>query len=112
MLYGCEQWELAERRCRPDLLDEEEGIVLLDFDIDEHEPDGRGQITEREVECVEGRRGGDSEKAEEEVRTLLKGAIGEIKAWDPEMGKRMGFVTREMGNLDLFEVRVWAAARM
>lgn len=89
MLYGVERWKQAERWSSLDLIDEEEGMVLLDVDVDEDEDGGRAQITEREVEYVEAWIGGDSENADEEVRALVKRAVTEIKAWDEELGKRV-----------------------
>lgn len=46
-----------------ELIDEEEGMVLLDIDGDEDEDGGRGQITEREVQYVEAWISGDIVKS-------------------------------------------------
>lgn len=57
---------------------------------------GRDQITESEVEYVEGRIGGDSAKADQELEDLVQRAVKEVTAWNAEMGKRVEFVIREL----------------
>lgn len=82
-------------------------MVLLDLDIDGDvdggEDGGRGIIHELEVSYLHSPHqepafgsGGDLEKADKEVKALVKRALNEIKAWDKEVGKRVEFVVREV----------------
>lgn len=48
------------------------------------------------MEYVEGRIGGDSAKADQELEDLVQRAVKEVTAWNAEMGKRVEFVIREL----------------
>jgi hypothetical protein len=84
MIYGVILWRLAIRNARSILIDEEEGMVLVDYG------DERGAICDREVEFVDVEDG--RLVADEEVKDLIVKAVAEIKKWDGEVGPRVEFV--------------------
>ena len=91
MVYGVGMWRLAQRNARSILIDEEEGMVLVDYE------EGRGEILDLEVECVEdedGELGRSGKMVADEVGALVVKATAEIKKWDAEIGKRVGSVLR------------------
>lgn len=91
MIYGIRAWQLALKNAASLLQDEEDGMVLVDFEY------GRGVILDREVECVEDDEDGEfGTTVEEEIGNLVEKAIAEIKKCDREMGKRVGDVVGEL----------------
>ena len=92
MLYGTRMWTLAQKNAASLLQDEEDedGMVLVDFE------DGRGVISEREVDCVGDEDGDSGTTAADEIASLAARAIAEIKKWDRETGKRVGAVLNEL----------------
>jgi hypothetical protein len=95
MIYGVPVWQLAQKNARSMLIDEEEGMVLVDYDDDFE--DGRGGIREKDVAFVDedSEDVGSAERvAAEEVRILVGKATSEIRKWDAEIGKRVGSVLR------------------
>lgn len=94
MVYGVIMWKLAQHNARLMLVDEEEGLILVDYTC------GRGEIGEREIECrdVEGAGpdGKTGKEVEEEVRMLVAKAVAKIKKWDSEIGRRVAFVVLEV----------------
>ena len=95
MLYGTRPWQLALKNAASllqDEEDEEDGMVLVDFE------DGRGVILDRDVGCVEDDEDGEFGRSsvEEEIGGLVEKAIAEIKKWDREMGKRVAAVVGEL----------------
>jgi len=90
MVYGTSPWQLALKNAASLLQDEEDGMVLVDFEV------GRGVISDREVECVEDEGGEFGLSVEEEIGASVEKAVGEIKKWDWEIGKRVGDVLREL----------------
>jgi hypothetical protein len=87
LIYGVILWRLALRNARSILIDEEEGMVLVDYG------DERGGICDREVEFVDVEDG--KLVADEEVKDLIVKAVAEIKKWDSEVGQRVEFVLCE-----------------
>lgn len=91
MVYGVTVWKLAQKNARSTLIDEEEGMVLVDFEV------GRGEILNLEVKCDDEDEDDDEEfedteqNVADEVKTLVAKAVAEIKNWDSEVGKRVGF---------------------
>ena len=92
MLYGTRMWMLAQKNAASLLQDEEDedGMVLVDFE------DGRGVISDREVDCVDDEDGDPGTTAADEIASLAARAIAEIKKWDRETGKRVGAVLNEL----------------
>jgi hypothetical protein len=84
MVYGVILWRVALRHARLTLIDEEEGMVLVDYG------DERGGICDREVEFVDVEEG--KLVADEEIKDLLVKAVAAIKKWDGEVGQRVEFV--------------------
>jgi hypothetical protein len=87
-------WRLALRNARLTLIDEEEGMVLVDYG------DETGGIRDSEVDFVDVE---DEEAgklvADEEIKDLVAKAVAEIKKWHGEVGQRVEFVlsgTEEM----------------
>lgn len=90
MIYGVIMWRLAQQNARLLLIDEEEGMVLVDYD------GGRGDVSEREVEHVDVEGSDAGKMAAEEIRELVTKAVKELKKWDKEVGKRVEFVLSEL----------------
>lgn len=92
MLYGTRMWTLAQKNAASLLQDEEDedGMVLVDFE------EGRGVISDREVDCVDDEDGDPGTTAADEIASLAARAIAEIKKWDRETGKRVGAVLNEL----------------
>lgn len=85
-------WALAQKNSASLLQDEddEDGMVLVDFE------DGRGGISDREVECIDDEGSDSGTTAAGAIGALVEKAIAEIKKWDREMGKRVGAVLNEL----------------
>lgn len=92
MVYGTRMWALAQKNSASLLQDEddEDGMVLVDFE------DGRGGISDREVECIDDEGSDSGTTAAGAIGALVEKAIAEIKKWDREMGKRVGAVLNEL----------------
>ena len=90
MVYGTSMWQLAQKNAVSLLQDEEDGMVLVDFEV------GRGVILDRDVECVEDEDGEIGISVEEEIGALVDKAVAEIKKWDREIGKRVGACLSEL----------------
>lgn len=81
MIYGLIMWQLAQHNARLMLVDEEEGLVLVDY------TGGRGEIGEREIECrdVEG---ADTGKTGKEVGGRDQDVSGKSRGEAQELGQR------------------------
>ena len=95
MLYGVFAWRQAERRTRLHLIDEEEGRIAEDSWVDLGLGGCRSEVSQREHEGGVEANGADH-GSEGDVQALVEKAVGEIRAWDREMGVRVEFVLREL----------------
>lgn len=97
MLYGIIRWRQAEYRERLRLLNQEEEREEWEKGEGE-EGRWRVEMVDRELRAEEreGNEVAGGKEVEEEVARLVDLAVGEIRDWDREVGRRLEFALREV----------------
>lgn len=99
MLYGIIRWRQAEHRERLRLLNQEEEKREEWEKGEGEEGRCRVEMVDRELraEQRDERVGvGSGKEIEEEVTRLVDLAVGEVRDWDREVGRRLEFALREV----------------